>query len=160
MPFSGYFLVVRDLARPLVAPSGRKIGAESRQPGLSPNRKLRVIGKIQGIPAPKNASPTGKKRTIRPYATEFGPIGRERIGHNILSTFFHPIFSLLLQTPMAEGQGFEPWEALTSLVFKTSAFDHSATPPGKRILFGSPRRIKPDPEFTSSDSHLSRCAVG
>ncbi len=30
---------------------------------------------------------------------------------------------------MAEGQGFEPWEVLPSLVFKTSAFDHSATPP-------------------------------
>ena len=30
---------------------------------------------------------------------------------------------------VAEGQGFEPWEALTSLVFKTSAFVHSATPP-------------------------------
>ena len=35
------------------------------------------------------------------------------------------VFTILL----AEGQGFEPWEALTSLVFKTSAFDHSATPP-------------------------------
>ena len=33
---------------------------------------------------------------------------------------------------LAEGQGFEPWEALTSLVFKTSAFDHSATPPEGR----------------------------
>ena len=33
---------------------------------------------------------------------------------------------------MAEGQGFEPWEALTSLVFKTSAFVHSATPPEGR----------------------------
>ena len=31
---------------------------------------------------------------------------------------------------MAEGQGFEPWEARASLVFKTSAFDRSATPPG------------------------------
>ena len=30
---------------------------------------------------------------------------------------------------MAEGQGFEPWDVLPSLVFKTSAFDHSATPP-------------------------------
>ena len=33
------------------------------------------------------------------------------------------------QRTVAEGQGFEPWEALTSLVFKTSAFVHSATPP-------------------------------
>jgi hypothetical protein len=30
---------------------------------------------------------------------------------------------------MAEGQGFEPWDGCPSLVFKTSAFDHSATPP-------------------------------
>ena len=34
---------------------------------------------------------------------------------------------------VAEGQGFEPWEALPSLVFKTSAFDHSATPPEGRL---------------------------
>lgn len=30
---------------------------------------------------------------------------------------------------LAEGQGFEPWDALTSPVFKTGAFNHSATPP-------------------------------
>ena len=30
---------------------------------------------------------------------------------------------------MAVGQGFEPWELLHSTVFKTAAFDHSATPP-------------------------------
>ncbi len=36
---------------------------------------------------------------------------------------------------MAEGQGFEPWEPLDSSVFKTGAFDHSATPPkdGRRF---------------------------
>ena len=34
-----------------------------------------------------------------------------------------------LASDMAEGQGFEPWEVLPSLVFKTSAFDRSATPP-------------------------------
>lgn len=33
---------------------------------------------------------------------------------------------------MAEGQGFEPWDGRPSLVFKTSAFDHSATPPRRR----------------------------
>jgi hypothetical protein len=32
---------------------------------------------------------------------------------------------------MAEGVGFEPTEASTSLVFKTSAIGHSATPPGR-----------------------------
>ena len=30
---------------------------------------------------------------------------------------------------MAERQGFEPWDGRPSLVFKTSAFDHSATSP-------------------------------
>lgn len=30
---------------------------------------------------------------------------------------------------MAEGQGFEPWVPLDTPVFKTGAFDHSATPP-------------------------------
>ena len=30
---------------------------------------------------------------------------------------------------MAEGVGFEPTEACTSAVFKTTAFVHSATPP-------------------------------
>lgn len=30
---------------------------------------------------------------------------------------------------MAEGQGFEPWDARTSPVFKTGAIDHSATLP-------------------------------
>ena len=30
---------------------------------------------------------------------------------------------------VAEGQGFEPWEGRPSLIFKTSAFDRSATPP-------------------------------
>ncbi len=30
---------------------------------------------------------------------------------------------------MAERQGFEPWEGFPSTVFKTAAFDHSATSP-------------------------------
>ena len=30
---------------------------------------------------------------------------------------------------MAEGLGFEPWVPLDTPVFKTGAFDHSATPP-------------------------------
>lgn len=30
---------------------------------------------------------------------------------------------------MAERQGFEPWEGCPSTVFKTAAFDHSATSP-------------------------------
>ena len=32
---------------------------------------------------------------------------------------------------VAEEEGFEPPDALTSTVFKTAAFDHSATPPQK-----------------------------
>ena len=30
---------------------------------------------------------------------------------------------------LAERQGFEPWEGCPSTVFKTAAFDHSATSP-------------------------------
>ena len=33
------------------------------------------------------------------------------------------------QAEMAEGQGFEPWMPLDMPVFKTGAFNHSATPP-------------------------------
>ena len=33
---------------------------------------------------------------------------------------------------MAVGQGFEPREPLGSTVFKTAAFDHSASPPKSR----------------------------
>lgn len=36
---------------------------------------------------------------------------------------------------MAVGQGFEPWELLHSTVFKTAAFDHSATPPEEPALY-------------------------
>ena len=36
-----------------------------------------------------------------------------------------------LQTILAEGQGFEPWGGCPPLVFKTSAFGRSATPPGR-----------------------------
>jgi hypothetical protein len=40
-----------------------------------------------------------------------------------------PVFLTEAFLFMAEGQGFEPWEPLDSSVFKTGAFDHSATPP-------------------------------
>ena len=39
---------------------------------------------------------------------------------------------------MAVGQGFEPREPLGSTVFKTAAFDHSASPP--KLLFGPAER--------------------
>ena len=40
---------------------------------------------------------------------------------------------------MAEGQGFEPWVPFDTSVFKTGAFDHSATPP-ENIFGGSDYR--------------------
>ncbi len=46
---------------------------------------------------------------------------------NILNGIRRPKTSM--EAKVAEGQGFEPWDVLPSLVFKTSAFDHSATPP-------------------------------
>ncbi len=36
---------------------------------------------------------------------------------------------------LAVGQGFEPREPLGSTVFKTAAFDHSASPPERRELY-------------------------
>ena len=46
---------------------------------------------------------------------------------------------------MAERQGFEPWDAHTSTVFKTAAIDHSATSPfcGKPCVFPGFRDFKP-----------------
>ncbi len=35
---------------------------------------------------------------------------------------------------MAERQGFEPWVRRRTMVFKTTAFDHSATSPIKQIV--------------------------
>ena len=35
---------------------------------------------------------------------------------------------------MAEGQGFEPWMPLDMPVFKTGAFNRSATPPVRRTI--------------------------
>jgi hypothetical protein len=37
---------------------------------------------------------------------------------------------------LAEGVGFEPTEARTSAVFKTTAFVHSATPPLLNLILG------------------------
>ena len=36
---------------------------------------------------------------------------------------------------MVERQGFEPWELLHSMVFKTTAFGHSATSPKRCELY-------------------------
>ena len=38
---------------------------------------------------------------------------------------------------MAEGQGFEPWVPLDTPVFKTGAFDRSATPPKVFLVVSS-----------------------
>gem|GEM_PF-3104419 len=40
---------------------------------------------------------------------------------------------------MAERQGFEPWEPRGSTVFKTAAFDHSATSP--KLLVSRDRKV-------------------
>lgn len=49
---------------------------------------------------------------------------------------------------MAVGQGFEPWELLHSTVFKTAAFDHSATPPeGLRLYIAALPRQYRNPLF-------------
>ena len=53
-------------------------------------------------------------------------IGYDTRNHTIRKTANHSQFFLML----AVGVGFEPTEPLGSLVFKTSAFGHSATPPG------------------------------
>lgn len=36
---------------------------------------------------------------------------------------------------MAEGRGFEPLEAYASIDFKSTAFDHSASPPCRYIIY-------------------------
>ena len=41
---------------------------------------------------------------------------------------------------LAEGEGFEPSKALTLPVFKTGAFNRSATPPGEAGLYVSRRK--------------------
>ncbi len=38
---------------------------------------------------------------------------------------------------MAESEGFEPPDLLQSTVFKTAAFDHSASSPGLKVLLSS-----------------------
>ena len=45
---------------------------------------------------------------------------------------------------MAESEGFEPPEALTSTVFKTAAIDHSANFPNRFIKFLSAKSSKND----------------
>ena len=60
---------------------------------------------------------------------------------------------------MAEGQGFEPWEVLPSLVFKTSAFDHSATLISHAGAVGGVIVVSIHAEFVSS-SHRNLCDKG
>ena len=50
---------------------------------------------------------------------------------------------------MAEKVGFEPTEALASTVFKTAAFDHSATSPGN-LCFTACIRLRCAPEAHGS----------
>ena len=46
---------------------------------------------------------------------------------------------------MAEGEGFEPPLACAKAVFKTAAFDHSATPPTFQINWHGERESNPQP---------------
>ena len=96
------------------------------------------LQKTQAIPLPaggvpaklemKAKFPTGnthQKRKYPPYKQACG-------GH------FHFRCSLFEASAfisrLAEGEGFEPPEALTSTVFKTAAIDHSAIPPGTKVI--------------------------
>ncbi len=49
----------------------------------------------------------------------------------------------------AEERGFEPLDAFTSAVFKTAAFDNSATPPRARRLFATSKRACQSPSNTT-----------
>ena len=60
---------------------------------------------------------------------------------------------------MAEGQGFEPWEALTSPVFKTGAFNHSATPPEWRDYTGESAPYKLGRLYPTGPDLARRAAV-
>jgi hypothetical protein len=42
---------------------------------------------------------------------------------------------LMARCYLAERQGFEPWEGCPSTVFKTAAFDRSATSPFQSVIF-------------------------
>lgn len=74
----------------------------------------------------------GGKDGIRTHETcnRFTPLAGEPLqplGHLSIFSFFIYIFAL--KTKMAEKQGFEPWMTCAMPVFKTGAFDHSATSP-------------------------------
>ena len=47
------------------------------------------------------------------------------------------------KTIMAEKEGFEPPEACTSTVFKTAAFDHSATSPVRDVYVAHAKHASP-----------------
>ncbi len=47
---------------------------------------------------------------------------------------FFGYFWTLLESNLADGVGFEPTERCRSAVFKTAAFDHSATHPPHKLL--------------------------
>ena len=72
---------------------------------------------------------------------------------------------------LAEGVGFEPTDAFTSLVFKTRAIDHSATLP--RLVVSAAQRVRgrffdagfaervgrPGLTWRHSAAYTGRCAV-
>ena len=87
----------------------------------------------QGLPetAQWRFRPNGLRRSAARFSKLPGslwvePAGLLNLTHNG-SIKKPPKWAVLLQ--MAVGQGFEPREPLGSTVFKTAAFDHSASPP-------------------------------
>ena len=56
-------------------------------------------------------------------------VGNCNTGKREAGGALHPFNISPLRRDMAVGQGFEPREGLPSTVFKTAAFDHSASPP-------------------------------
>ncbi len=53
---------------------------------------------------------------------------------------------------MAEGEGFEPPDGCPSMVFKTIAFDHSATPPRRGATLRKPRPAGNAPGYPSGQA--------
>ena len=73
-----------------------------------------------------NSKISGGEREIRTLDGSFPPYSLSRRAPSTTRPFLHyPVYSL----QMAEEVGFEPTKLLHLTVFKTAAFNHSATPP-------------------------------
>ena len=90
------------------------------------------------VPLPGRPGGVGGIRTLGTLL-EYTPLAGARLqplGHHSFRS--RAGTSELGPTPLfpflAEEEGFEPSEALTSTVFKTAAFNHSATPPWSQLV--------------------------